>query len=336
MECFKLPINLNIEKNQKVNKHNSIKSGLFYKKVSKSKPINKFPHLRLGHCSSNLGAIDVYVVNTSRITLETSYFRNNLYDDIRNILKDKACCFNSKKFIRETGDNKISGILNDIDFRIFFNSLNCYDNKLYIESFGNKGSTMCTFIDRDTIDAKLLTVVDLQLYKDLVVDLCISCSAGNDKVTFVKKNVFDEFKIVPNYVPLFCSDVMNASIRNTKYKKRKHGKLQIFKYNFYSTFKNTLNLKSNKSFFLELSAANMMNKLYGCWTFGNNNKILDVVKKFKVYDNFNATSSKEYAYRMEFRLKHKDTEHIYHRINKILSKDSFYVVTLSNFSIYCR
>lgn len=161
--------------------------------------------------------------------------------------------------------------------------LNSHFLIIYVETFGNKYSTVTTVDDYEGIISRVKTVFNYRAVKNLMIDICISSSLGNDKITFANSKFFRKLDIVPNYNLFFSDSILNFhEITTDKQGKYNDIGKKFFscKLNFYSTVKYKYKFENTSDYTFPISIALLFNKFHGFRIFSNENKLNNLEEKF--------------------------------------------------------
>lgn len=304
--------------------------------------IKKLPHYKIGYANTCLGVIDIFIVSkTIDNHLSSELMRSLLFDIFNLMIDDKSLSLVSKQFLNLKifeSDHKsiqtISGNILSSDFNVLFDYIytalinKSIDSILYLESFGNKSSTLTLIESWHVIESMIVDVFSNASHKNLIVDFCISSSAGPDLLTVPNIKFFDCLDISPNYFPLFSKSILNFNMSLVDKKTAQLSDLgkryNSYKFNFYSTFKNIINIKNHNTLSSPISLSLMTHKLFDCWIHGNKNTSNTLIhKKSSVNLIYSQRTSKEYPYRSEFRCKLIHVRSLINKIAPVLISENF-------------
>jgi hypothetical protein len=331
-ERFKTSFFINFQRDEAVTGFKTIKSGLDIGSGKFKKNINTHPHFKIGYANTSIGCIDFYIVSLNREIIESADLKALFYDSLITLLQDNDKKIHSKNFLtigkmeKDVEVKIISGFLLTTDylnvFGYLFELLKTLKLSIYIESFGNKNTTTTRLNEIETIYEKINGIFETKKAKMLYADICLSVSKGKNNVTFAGDEIFELFKIKPNYRPLFCDAVMNLNVKKTQ---KCFDNLKIYKFNLYSTFKTTLCCTRKDIYYPNVTASLFLNRTFGCCVYGSKEKVSTLLDtKFNVMKFFDGKSSKEYLYRMELRIKLSKLTQLVNDLVPDLVSENFY------------
>lgn len=288
--------------------------------------IKKFPSIKLGHTLTSIGRIEVYIISRTLNIIEDETFKTDVLNKVIQILIDISDKLLAKQmiFINEK-NQEIIGTLNIEDIQLMVDKLNTtfYDLNLYfyLESFGNKKHTVSSLNKFDMLESKITSFLNPAAFDNITLDICVEFSSGKNKVTIATNKLFESFDIEPNFKPLLYDKVLNYNNTFKEPKKLKlissNSTIDIYKINFYSTFKNSFNTSIFKSFnsfgSLQVFLNNGFKRIADAVT--NKKTNIKLETEYDVTQYFNDCASKDFPYRLELRCKIKDVKNIIQFIN---------------------
>lgn len=295
--------------------------------------ISSLPSIKLGVFETQFGTLDIHLVfRDSKLQaddLKLRVFRvlSEFVETNDEVLKS---CFFLKPTVKDN-TLKISGkLLNPSLNRLLVqikNDLDSEDPIIFVETFGNKSSTITTMDDFDGIINKVRqTFVGKRALKNIFIDICISSSLGNTLVTVPNKSFFDQLSLTPNYQLFFSDTFSNLHLKTMK----KNGtpnktgkKLKAVKINFYSTIKYKIAFDKTRSYALPLTSSLLLSDLFGLKLTSSPLSIEETVKNFLNIDSL-TTSRGVCPYRTEIRCAFKDRKKALRKLKKYTIPENFH------------
>lgn len=282
--------------------------------------IKKEVHIKIGTINTLFGLLDLYIVlfNTSE---DNTWFKKKLFEMFSNLILESTIHLASKQFIelisnRINSNKRLTGKLVNVDaikiLELIIEDITNLEPMLYFETFGNKTSTICTSLDFNNIYKRIESTFTHEIKNIAIVDLCISTSLGNHKITLANDRFFKDLKLEPNYILLFSETVKNLYLKtitsNGEFNKIGE-KFNCYKINFYSTFKYHLDIEKTEMYQMTLSIACLLTNFYGHTVYSQKQKFDNLENSFKsictkALNDKNATC----PYRTELRLNLNEAE----------------------------
>jgi hypothetical protein len=320
------------------NKPDKILSNLLTENSEGWNKINSFYHYRIGTATTNLGKFSLFIVFTGVNIVNNKRTNKTIFDFFLELIKNAGTKMNSCQNIKicksDLRGSFIEGNLIMTDFEYFFDAFHSKfgsrDPLVYLETFGNKVETSTGYSKREFIYQQIKNLFGATLLEDLWIDLCISNSAGTNRITFAKKSLFEDLDIKPNYRPCMADAILNYNSTTVSSKDgtlTKEGLLfKLTKLNFYSSFKRDLDFTDSSLYKAPITSAIILSKLHGCRIQGTSNRLNRLTKKYEnVYqDYYMGCASKTYPYRMEFRLKFEDIDNFFAVTEKYFDNKYFH------------
>ena len=274
--------------------------------------INSLPSLKLGVFDTQFGPLDIYLVfrdtslSINELKLKVFQLLNDIIESNEETLT--SCFFlksTSKGDFQTTTGKLLNASLNNLLLEIN-NTLKTEDPVIFVETFGNKSSTITTPNDFNSIIHKVKqTFIGRRALKNIFIDICISSSLGNNLVTVPKLSLFDKLRLTPNYQLFFTDTISNLHMKTAKKngKPNKTGKrFHSIKLNFYSTIKYKLDFDKTANYAFPLASSLLLSDLFGFKLTNSPLSIDDTIKTHLGIDNLSLKKS-TCPYRTEVRCK---------------------------------
>lgn len=341
---FKCPIELHISDLPKIDSHDKIKTNLLLHNTLADGPmLRNLPHVKIGYSHTNIGTIDIFLfVKDSYDEIDFVTFKKKIFKYLKKLLTDDEIIMMSKQFITSRQFDKsfedsfsiIRGQLLPHDtysvFTYLEEKLNRLDLGLYCEAFGNKNATMTSIDDYQSLIDCVSTVFDSQCHRLLNIDICISVSCQEkNTITFANESFYHKIGISPNFKPLFSNSILNChykmSASGSRHEDHILRKYKATKFNFYSTFKNILDVRRIKPYESPATSALFMTRIFHCWVHGPWNKAYNIIDSnyLKSLTEYNSRTSKMYPYRLEARCRFPNAETLIEKFKKLITTKHF-------------
>lgn len=204
------------------------------------------------------------------------------------------------------------------------------DLTMYCETFGNKNITMTSINNWKLIYENIKKVFGKISHKRLSIDVCISVSNSNkNTLTFANKKFFKQCKLEPNFKPLFSNSILNyhnkLSLGGNRYDDYVMRRYHATKFNFYSTFKNTMDVKKKTLFKSPATAAFISTNTFNCWIHGSKNKLEKIISNvyLSTLSEYKSRASKCYPYRIETRCKITNVKILIEKLSHLIKSENF-------------
>ncbi len=306
--------------------------------------ISKLPHIKIGVSYTKIGILDIYIVLTDS-NEDSHWLKEKIFNVFNSIITGDRSEIASSHFINtlriEASNSKkiVGNFLNKDAIKvlgIITETVRYEGPVIYIESYGNKRSTVTGSINLDVINERIFSVFNKGIEKYIDVDICISTSLGVGKVTLANESFFQSIDLIPNYHPLFTDTIKNlhlATVNNKTGQFTAIGrKFKSLKLNFYSTFKYHLNFDESKYYMMPLSTALMMNNFFGHRIFSHTNKFEKLVSS---YENINQRRTEDASgtcmYRTEIRCRLSNIEYTIRQLKAYLIPENFSYYLVDSF-----
>lgn len=316
--------------------------------------VSTFPHMKLGASSTRFGILDIYIVfsNMKDMSKDLNRLVYNIFDTAiyASGMPIASALFIEKKVICDD-IQQISGNLLNKDFLIVLSKISLdladYGPIVYVETFGNKKSTIISSIEFSDIEERVLETFDSRFLKYLFIDICISVFVGKDTVTFANTSFFEKIGLRPNYSPLFSNHLLNVNKSTLKQngKFSKWGKrFYSSKINFYSTFKYHFDFDKGSHYTHSLASALMCTNIMGHRTFARKDKFKKLLNSYKACYSKQALEGNDTCpYRLELRCKMGKVPKVLDKLKTFVkqelfdycpSKEFFYILR-KNIDLFC-
>lgn len=153
---------------------------------------------KIGIFTTAFGTLDILVVSRKDPSSQLT-FRSLMNKTLIEMMDDKnlkSCLFN-KTAVKKTDTDvslEVKGILLNNDLKILLRKLEEAFSKerllIYVETFGNKYSTITSVDDYSGILSRVHSVFNRNATAGLIIDACISSSAGENTVTVSNNSFF--------------------------------------------------------------------------------------------------------------------------------------------------
>lgn len=322
---YKAAIHIKIEQLKACRKEEKIRTKFPIKTEDGIKYPKELYYFKIGHSVTKIGMMQIYFMFLNSEFNDITALKFKTIEAFKRIMGDEKLPLNSSQSFRssilEGKAVSISGILSQVDFLAVFTEIQSIlgHDKIYIycETFGNKEETRTTIDNYMDLEDLAAEIVESSYLKHFLSDICVSVSCGSKKITFAKKNLFETLGICPNYSPLLSNDILNANFSAKKDEKtylKSNTRLEVFKYNLYSTFKQLFPRKFTKDFRNNYSTEMLCRNSYKTH--------LKIYKKnkeqkftsYEILKSYNEKVSKEYFYRLEFMCKASEINLFFEKI----------------------
>jgi len=303
-------------------------------------PIATLPHSKIGVFSTSFGTLDIFVVLRNSGEMRNTDVKNLLYRVFTRKINELGSKLSSCGFAKTTerrskqddsSFTEVSGKILSADLKILLKSVSgdreirTKDPVVYVETFGNKSSTITTIDNYAEIITRVEQNFSKEVFDNLIIDVCVSSSLGDNRVTLANDRFFDRLGIQPTHQLFFTDTVQNLYVRTENSRgdpDRVGEKMKSLKLNFYTTVKYKFKFDTTPLYVLPMTGSSLLTNFCGFRVFSNKDKLEKLVNEFSIIDQ-PSIGANSYAYRTEARCKFSDAPKFLRRIKKVAVAENF-------------